>query len=156
MISGLLPCLGAIYIVHIPQAWPIHPWVHRHIHSPRESCTQRTLWPACAALWCCSQLASPVKKLCNQPPVARCIFLMGLFRYQSSCYSEKVHSRNRSINPHLTAPKKKRRKNSPLDLNPIRAFSFEIWLANTATRRDGESAAFHDDSHIISHKSRHE
>lgn len=53
---------------------------------------------------------------------------------------------------------KKKKKTSPLNLNPIRAFSFEIWLTNTATWRDGdgESAAFHNDSHIISHKSRHE
>lgn len=33
------------------------------------------------------------------------------------------------------AEKGKKRKTSPLDSNPIRAFSFEIWLTDTATRR---------------------
>lgn len=43
-----------------------------------------------------------------------------------------------------------------LSLNPIKALSFEIWLTNTASRQDEEGTAFHDDLHIISHKSRNE
>ena len=32
----VLPCLGAISIVHIPQAWRIHPWIYRHTFPPWE------------------------------------------------------------------------------------------------------------------------
>lgn len=118
IISGY--CL--VLVPYLSSTFPKHGlYIHEYkdIHSPVKA--------GCSVCCSSSVMLQPAgissQETLYSAPVVHCIFLMGLFRYQSSCYNEKVYSQNHSINPHLTAPKK---KPSPLNLNPIRAFSFEI------------------------------
>lgn len=117
-------------------------YIHEYIDAVScESWTQFPQQPVCAAL---DDVASRRLQSINYilPMVARCIFYKWDFTdiSQASCFSEKEHSQNHSINSHLSAPetKKTKKKISPLDLNPIRAFSFEIWLTNTVTKMEME------------------
>lgn len=114
MISGY--CL--VLVPYPSFTFPKHgPHIREHIdsHSPvRAECSSRCSRCAqvfdAAASWCL-QLRN-----CILPMVAHCIFLMGLSplctdNSQTSCYSEKVQRRNHLISSHLSALKKKIKRN---------------------------------------------
>lgn len=156
----VLPCLGAISIVHIPQAWPIHPWIYRHTFpawEPDAVCGRcgRRVQLLDAAASCRLQTRNSAFS-----PGSPLYFPNGTFSDISQAATVRKYTAETTRSTPISQRQKKKK--------PLKTLH-SIWIPSEplvlkydsltlATRHDGdgESAVFHNDSHIISHKSRHE
>lgn len=109
-----LPCLGAISVILIPQAWPIHPWIYRHTFPLRQlQASTMRLQPA--------SVSSP--QTASSPRLYS--LLMGLLQISVKLpeQQESTQSKTPSINSHRSEPKDENIKKKKKKRNPLHSIS---------------------------------